>query len=688
KHNNADNVCNTEQCRDEAALVLSKIKAEVNPCDDFFEFACGSFIDKAIIPDDESSISQFTVVNDKLLEQLRDIVTAKQPDNAPKHFQQPSVLYKACMNKTRIESLGSTPVAKLAKSLGGWPLIEGDKWNANYTWTWQEQIKKFRAAGFDTNYIIDFTVQVDLQNSSKRIINLDQASLGITLEYMRKGFTDTVVSAYYVYMVDVAVLFGAQKDEAKQQMLQSLEFEMALANISWPNERRRNYSDLYNPYTPQQLQHLYPYADWMDYLNALLPAGLSVHEDEAINLSVPTYLEQLGKLLAKTPNRVIANYLMWRIHKFSILFISDEFRSRQQQFLKVLTGRQKQEPRWKGCIDIVNTKFEISMAAMYVRQHFNSDTKGKVLELVNDVRGVFNEILDEVNWMDDKTRLEAVKKLHSVHAHIAYPDELLDDEKLAKFYENLEIHPDQYFESSLALKMFDSEYMLNQLRLPVNKTEWIRHARSTVVDAYYSNEENSIELPAAVLQGHYYNANRPNYMNFGGIGNFIGHEFTHGFDDMGSQFDLAGNKRDWWQPDTKKAYLEKAQCIIHQYGNFTEPRTGLKINGIHTQGENIADNGGVKEAYKAYHRWVEKHGSEPRLPDLDYTPQQMFWIAAGQVWCSKVRKEYLSLAITVDEHSPWQYRVLGPLRNSNDFAKDFQCPTGSPMNPVHKCEVW
>ncbi|KAL7729560.1 hypothetical protein ACLKA6_007848 [Drosophila palustris] len=683
-----DNVCLTKECIFTASKVLSKIKPEVEPCDNFYEFACGSYLEEENIPDDKVSISTFSVISDKLQEQLKDIITADRPETDPKHFRLPNLLYRACMNKTLIESLGPTPIAKVAKSLGGWPLIEGDNWNADNTWTWQEQVKKFRAAGFSMDYIIDFSIGVDLQNSTKRIMDLDQSALALSREYLVKGFNETLVSAYYDYMVDIAVLFGAKKEQAKVELLQSLEFEMALANISWPNEKRRNSSELFNPRTPKQLQAAYPYVQWVDYMNALLPEGLSVEEDEIINLTVPPFFEQLGKLLEKTPNRVIANYMMWRIHAFSIGFLSEEFRKRQLQYATALSGRQEQEARWKECVDISAGSLGISVGSLYVRKHFHQDSKAEALEMVNNIRSVFNDILDEVNWMDDKTKKEAKEKLHSMATHIGYPDEMLDNDKLAKYFEKLEINPDKYFESFLSMNIFGTDYSFNKLRLPVNKTDWVRHARPAVVNAFYSSLENSIQFPAGILQGHFFNAQRPKYMNFGAIGYVIGHEITHGFDDQGRQFDVNGNLRDWWQPDTQKAYLKKAQCIIDQYGNYTERATGLHLNGINTQGENIADNGGVKESYIAYQRWVEKNGPEPKLPGLDYTPQQMFWIAAGQTWCAKYRKESLKMRITTGVHSPSEFRVLGSLSNMKDFAKDFQCPEGSPMNPVHKCEVW
>ncbi|KQS38417.1 neprilysin-2 isoform X1 [Drosophila erecta] len=699
KAGDSSDVCLTQECIHTASTVLRKMKPEVEPCDNFYEFACGTYLEEENIPDDKVSISTFSVISDKLQEQLKDIITAERPETEPKHFRLPNLLYRACMNKTLIEALGPEPITRMAEKLGGWPLIKGDSWNADDSWTWQEQVKKFRTAGFSMDYIIDFSIGVDLQNSTKRLIDLDQSSLALSREYLVKGFNETLVTAYYEYMVDIAVLFGANRDLAKTELLSSLEFEIALANISWPNEKRRNSSELYNLRTTAQLQAAYPYVQWVDYMNALLPEGLNLVEDEMINLSVPSFFADLGKLLAKTPKRVIANYMFWRIHGFSVGFLSEEFRKRQLQYATALSGRQEQEARWKECVDIATSSMDeicdedfnslgISVGSLYVGKHFHKDSKANALEMVNEIREVFNDILDEVNWMDAQTKQEAKQKLHSMSTHIGYPDEMLDNEKLAAYYAKLDIDPDKYFESFLGMNIFGTDYSFNKLRLPVNKTDWVRHARPAIVNAFYSSLENSIQFPAGILQGHFFNAQRPKYMNFGAIGYVIGHEITHGFDDQGRQFDVKGNLRDWWHPDTQKAYLAKAKCIIEQYGNYTERATGLNLNGINTQGENIADNGGVKESYIAYRRWAEKHGPEAKLPGLDYTPEQMFWVAAGQTWCAKYRKESLKMRITTGVHSPSEFRVLGSLSNMKDFAKDFQCPEGSPMNPVQKCEVW
>ncbi|XP_014091152.2 neprilysin-2 isoform X1 [Bactrocera oleae] len=694
-----DDVCLSAECIHTSSAVLSKMKPEIEPCDDFYQFVCGTYIEENLIPDDKDSLNTFSLISDKLHEQLKEIIVEERPGTEPKHFQLPNALYKACMNKSLIEELGAKPIADIAKKLGGWPVIEGDLWNADDSWSWQETVKKFRRMGFSMDYIIDFSVSVDLKNSTTRIIDFDQSAIGLSREYLVKGFNETLVSSYYDYMVDMAVLFGADKDVAKSELRESLDFEIALANISWPAEKRRNTNDLYNIRTLKQLQAAYPYVQWVDYTNALLPNKIKVDENEPVNLSVPSFFEELGPLLERTPNRVIANYMMWRIHAFSIVFLSEQFRKRQLQYATALSGRQEQEARWKECVDIASGSYDeevedeveglaIAVGSLYVRKHFKQDSKSIALDMVHQIRGVFDNILSEVDWMDDITKKEAKRKLYAMTTHIGYPDEMLDNSKLEEYYRNLEIDSSKYFESFLNMNVFGTDYSFNKLRLPVNKTDWMRHARPAVVNAYYSSIENSIQFPAGILQGHFFHAARPKYMNYGAIGFVIGHEITHGFDDQGRRFDLQGNLLDWWAENTQKAYLDKAKCIIEQYANFTDGQTGLNLNGVNTQGENIADNGGVKESYRAYRQWAEKNGPEPKLPGLDYTPEQMFWISAGQTWCAKYRKETLKMRITTGVHSPSQFRVMGTFSNMKDFARDFNCPDGSRMNPVQKCEVW
>jgi predicted metalloendopeptidase len=682
-----DDICLTAGCIHTASHMLESMDKSVEPCDDFYHFACGNFIKETHIPDEKVSVNIFSLIGDRLQEQLRSLVSEEAKEDESKPFTLAKNLYKACMNKSLIEERGIAPLLKIHKELGGWPVLVGDSWDEK-SWSWIQSVKNFRKIGYSIDYIIDFSVNVNFKESTHRVIDLDQSTLGLNREYLINGLDDKIVKGYYNYMVDMAVIFGAERKRAEIELKDSLNFEIALANISLPTEKRRNATELYNPMTIKEVQANYSYVDWIDYINTILPPNIKVNENETIIVSVPSFMTELGKLLEITPKRTIANYVMWRITGFSSFFLTDELRKRQLQYSTVLSGKQDEEPRWKECIDIVSGSLPISVGALYIRKHFKEDSKRVALEMVQNIRAEFEKILQNVEWMDDKTRAAAIKKAKAMSTHIGYPDELMDNKKLEEYYEKLEINPDIYLESVLKMSVFGTDYAFNKLRKPVNKTDWITHSRPAIVNAFYSSIENSIQFPAGILQGQFFSADRPRYMNYGAIGFVIGHEITHGFDDQGRQFDENGNLFEWWAPDTKTKYLERARCVIEQYGNFTDLLTGLKLNGINTQGENIADNGGIKESYLAYQNWAEKDGPEPRLPGLDYSPQQMFWISAAQTWCSVYRPEALKMRITTGVHSPAQFRVLGPLSNMPHFAKDFNCPENSPMNPMDKCEVW
>ncbi|KAI5630566.1 VLP3p-2, transcript variant X2 [Venturia canescens] len=687
KPGESKNECNSTGCIHAASRILMNMDPDVEPCDDFYRFACGGFLKRTVIPDDKTSVNTFSVISDELQEQIKGSIKAESEPGERKPFRLVKTLYKSCMNKTAIEAEGLQPLHATLKKLGGWPVLDGDLWNDG-DFDWRSSVYKFRDAGYSVDYFIDFSIGVDLKNSTKRVIDLDQAALGLSREYLSKGFEDKIVAAYYSYMVDIAVILGAPKERAMQELKESLRFEMKLANISLPNEKRRNATQLYNPMTLTELTKNYPSIPWKEYFSRLLPPSITIEEDEIAIVDVPSYISNFEKLISETPKRVQANYVMWRAAAASVSYLNDDIRKRQLAYSTAVSGRTERESRWKECVDIVSESLSISVGAMYVRQYFNEDAKKNAVEMVTDIREQFTKILKTVDWMDEKTRRSALEKAASMSSHIAYPDELLDDDKIEKFYENLELSEGNYLESILNLTLFGTEYSFSKLRKPVNKTDWLSHARPAIVNAFYSSIENSIQFPAGILQGAFFDNDRPKYMNYGAIGFVIGHEITHGFDDQGRQFDKNGNLVDWWESSTKENYLERASCIVNQYANYTVEEVGLKLNGINTQGENIADNGGIKEAYLAYNSWAERNGQEAKLPGIDRTPQQMFWISAANTWCSAYRPEALKLRITTGFHSPGEFRILGPLSNMPEFAKDFNCPLGSKMHPKTKCSVW
>ncbi|GLH05802.1 Neprilysin-2 [Gryllus bimaculatus] len=680
-------LCLTPGCIHAASTMLMSMDTSVEPCDDFYNFACGNYVKTNNIPDDKSTVNTFSIISDQLTEKLRTIVEEPIKENEAKPFKLVKKLYRACMNKTLIESRGLEPLQDILRELGGWPVVDGPSWPVG-EFDWRESVYKFRKMGYSVDYFMDFSVATDAKNSSYRSINIDQASLGLSREYLVKGMSDKLVRAYYEYQVDIAVLLGADRKTAEEELKESLEFEIKLANISLPSEERRNVSKLYNLMTIQEMQTKFPSVPWLQYFNNILLRDIEISNNEPIVVTVPSFIKGLEKLLSTTPKRVQANYVMWRAAGATITYLTEQARKRQLNFFTVLSGKTEREQRWKECIDIVAGGLSISVGSLYVQKYFNEDAKKNAMEMVQNIRAEFKKILQTVEWMDEETRKRALEKAEAMSVHIAYPDELLDIQKLEEFYDKLEVNQDLYMESILNLTKFGTGYSFGRLRQKVNKTEWITHGRPAIVNAFYSSIENSIQFPAGILQGIFFSNDRPRYMNYGAIGFVIGHEITHGFDDQGRQFDKDGNLVDWWEANTKDRYLEKARCIVHQYGNYTDEETGLNLNGINTQGENIADNGGIKEAYGAYLSWVkENKKTEPILPGLDYTPQQLFWISAAQTWCNKYRPQAMRQRITTGVHSPGRFRVIGPLSNREEFSRDFNCPLGSKMNPIDKCQL-
>jgi len=681
-------VCLTSGCIKAASHALSNMDNSVNPCDDFYSYACGNFVKKTIIPDGQSWRTEFTKLNDKVLEKLRILLSDKINSADPRPFNLAKNLYKSCMNKSLIEEHGLKPLTDITESLGGWPVVLGDSWDEESTWTWTGAVIDYSKKGFQKDYIFDVSVGISQKDSTKHIIDIDQPQLGLNLKYLTNGLSDNLVQAYYKYMVDMAVIFGADKSRAEKELLDSLNFEIALANMSWSNEKRRNVTAMYNLFTIKEVQQKYPYISWVEYINALLPTNVNIDENEVVSISVPSFFDNFGNLLENTPKRTIANYLLWRITAYSSFFLSDQLRKRQLMYNTVVSGKQDQMPRWWECTYMINERFKIVAGALYVRKHFKEETKLAVINMTNRIRKEFENILRKVTWMDEQTRQAAINKLHAMGQLIGYPEELLDNDKLENYYEKLEIDPNSYFLSALNVNSFETDYAFNKLRKPIKKTDWKTDAWLTIVNASYRPKQNHIEILASILQGHFFTIDRPNYLNYGAIGFVIAHELTHGFDDKGGQYDLNGNLFNWWGAVTKSQYLKKAKCMADQYSSYVDPSTQLNLNGVYTLGENIADNGGVKESYYAYEKWVHDNGPELGLPGLDLSPQQLFWLSNAQTWCGVYRPEFMKSRILTAVHVPNLYRVRVPFSNMKEFSKDFNCPVGSSMNPIHKCEVW
>ena len=399
---------------------------------------------------------------------------------------------------------------------------------------------------------------------------------------------------------------------------------------------------------------------------------------QQINVTTPEFFPVLQQQLSTLPLDTIKAYMRWHAANEFSPVLSDAFvKARFEFYGQKLSGQKEIAPRWKRCVDATQGALGEAVGKVYVAAKFPGDSKKVALEMIGDIENAFAAGLPKLAWMDDETRAHAIEKKAAVSNQIGYPDKWRD-------YSSMKIGPDSYFANSLAATAFEFKRNFDKVGKPVDRAEW--PWPSQTVNASYNPLQNRINFPAGILQPPFFNHSFPAALNYGAIGAVIGHELTHGFDDEGRKFDPQGNMREWWSKGASEKFDKVAQCIDDQYSKFTIP-SGEHVNGKLTMGENIADNGGLKESWTAFKDWQKRHGNDGgTVPGL--TADQLFFIAHAQVWCSLTTPEVARLRITTDPHSPGFARVYGPITNHPAFGDAFQCKPGTPMNPVDKCSVW
>lgn len=692
-------LCTSEHCVDAAHRLFTNMNTSADPCVDFEEFTCGRFQQDFRIPEDKGKwYTSFSPLGDTIYERGRRLLEDEVRDGDWEVFGKARQFYKSCMNLERLEELGVRPMLDTLKDLGGWPVLEGDGWSGK-GYHWWDQVYKMTESGFSTNKIVYLAIGTDDRDSSKRSIFLDQPSFGLSREFLVKGLDEPYVKHYFAYMRSVARLLGApQNERTERELKETLLFEMELAQISDAKEDRRNASKLYNPFVLEKMTWGTSLSghppSWVDYVNRLV-VGHDIPSNEVVVNQNPKYFKKLATVMQKTDSRTVSNYLMWRAVASSMPYLNEEAREIRETFNKAVYGVNADPPRWKTCASKVgfnsfsDSSFRVVAGSMYIQKYFEPEAKAEMLDMIDYLKGAFKKIIEDIDWMDDLTKERAFDKLKTMRRFIAYPDELTEESVVTEYHAGVDVDEEDFYGNDARLTRWNRQHQHSMLREPVDKSDWREHSWVPIVNALYHPSKNAITFPAGILQGLFFNHKVPRYLNFGAIGGVIGHEITHGFDDQGRQYDAEGNLNDWWEKATGEEYNERAKCIIDQYSEQLNRQTGLNLKGKQTQGENIADNGGIKEAYMAYTQWASKNGVEESLPGFEtMTPRQMFWVSWGQVWCAKWRDAALKSQIETGQHSPGKYRILVPLSNNEDFAKDFNCPAGSGMNPEKKCKVW
>uniref|UniRef100_A0A8C4YER8 Membrane metalloendopeptidase like 1 n=1 Tax=Gopherus evgoodei TaxID=1825980 RepID=A0A8C4YER8_9SAUR len=687
---NSGSICTTPGCVTAAARILQNMDPTTEPCTDFYQYACGGWLNWHIIPETSSRYSIFDILRDEL-----EIILKGRTRTGLQHVCK-------IVRLSFIEQRDSLPLLEVLAMVGDWPVASAD-WNITKgnkpNWSMEEKLSTLNSR-FNKRVFIDMFVWNDDQDSSRHIIYIDQPSLGMPSRdyYFNGGNYQRVREAYLQFMITIAKMIREDKNMAKddtfvqQEMAKVMKLETEIANATAPAEERHDVTLLYNKMTLRELQEKFALNEfnWTLFIQGIMSSvNVQIHLDEEVVVYGAPYLQELKAIISNYSASTIQNYLVWRLVTDRVSSLSRRFKDARAHYRKALYGTTLEEARWRECVSYVNNNMENAVGALYVRETFAGESKRMVRDLIDKIREVFIETLDELQWMDETSKEKAREKAMAIKEQIGYPDYILEDqnEKLDQEYANLNFSEHKYFENSLENLRAGAQKSLKKLRERVDQDIWIIGA--AVVNAFYSPNRNQIVFPAGILQPPFFSKHQPQALNFGGIGMVIGHEITHGFDDNGRNFDKDGNMFDWWSNFSAMHFKDQSRCMVYQYGNYTwELAGGQNVSGISTLGENIADNGGVRQAYKAYLKWLEREGKEPKLPGLDLTHKQLFFLNFAQVWCGSYRPEYASQSIKTDVHSPLKYRVMGSLQNFEAFSEAFHCKKGTAMHPVEKCRVW
>ncbi|XP_025067701.1 membrane metallo-endopeptidase-like 1 isoform X3 [Alligator sinensis] len=624
---NSGNVCTTPGCVTAAARIIQNMDPTTEPCNNFYQYACGGWLNRHVIPETSSRYSIFDILRDELEIILKGVLETPEQDDR-EAFRKAKTLYKSCMNE-----------------------------KAN--WSVEEKLSIMNSR-YNKRVIIDMFVWNDDRDSSRHIIYIDQPSLGMPSRdyYFNGGNYQRVREAYLQFMITIAKMIRDDKNMSKddsfvqEEMVKVMEFETEIANATAPAEERHDVTLLYNKMTLKKLQEKFALKDfnWALFIQGVMSSvNVQVHPEEEVVVYGMPYLQELKAIISKYSARTIQNYLVWRLVIDRVSSLSRRFKDARANYRKALYGTTLEEARWRECVSYVNSNMENAVGALYVRETFAGESKRMVRDLIDKIREVFIETLDELQWMDQTSKEKAREKAMAIKEQIGYPDYILEDhnEKLDQEYTNLNFSEYKYFENILENLRAGAQKSLKKLREKVDQDIWIIGA--AVVNAFYSPNRNQI----------------------------------------GRNFDKDGNMFDWWSNFSAMHFKEQSRCMVYQYGNYTWELAGRQnVSGISTLGENIADNGGVRQAYKAYLKWLEREGKEPKLPGLNLTHKQLFFVNFAQVWCGSYRPEYASQSIKTDVHSPLKYRVMGSLQNFEAFSEAFHCKKGTTMHPAEKCRVW
>jgi putative endopeptidase len=648
----------------EVRFSVDMLDKSIDPCNDFYAYACSKWLAKNPIPSDRSSWGRFNELQQRGEFIVRDILEKASVEAPGRSANQQKIgdYYASCMDEAAIEKAGTKPLQR------DFQTIAAMKSKADLA----PELVRLHGQGADV--LFGFDSGSDFKNASSIIAQVDQGGMGMPdRDYYFKDDPKSVElrKKYVAHVAKMFTLLGDDEAKAAAEAKVVMDIETALAKGALDQTSRRDPQKIYHKLSNQELEALSPAFNWNAYFQ-----GVAAPHFDSLNVIEPEFIKNMQEVIGAYSLDDWKIYLRWHALHASVTELPSAFVNENFEFYgKTLQGTKELRPRWKRCVGYTNGDLGELVGQIYVEETFGAEGKARTLAMVDALEKALGEDIKNVPWMGADTKAQALVKLKAITNRIGYPDKWRE-------YSNLQIVRGDALGNSQRANQNDFQWRLKKIGTPLDKREWPYPPMT--VNATYDPTQNNVTFPAGILQPPFYDNHADNALNFGGIGAVIGHELTHGFDDEGSQFDADGNLRDWWTASDKKQFEERTGCIRDQYGSFVAV-DDLKVNGKLTLGENTADNGGLRIAYMAMLNTFA--GKEP-APIDGLTAEQRFFLGFANVWCQGRTDAFSRMLVTLDPHSPPKYRVNGTISNMPEFREAYHCAATAPMVNQNACRVW
>ncbi|HEX2329119.1 MAG TPA: M13 family metallopeptidase [Candidatus Angelobacter sp.] len=645
---------------------LDAMDKTANPCEDFYQYACGNWRKNNPIPSDQARWGRFNELaeyNRSILHQVLEKDSAANAKRTPVQ-QKIGDMYDSCMDEATVNKKGAAPLKPVLDKIAA----------INNKDELVQTVAYMHTMGMQS--LFGFGAGPDLHNASTMIANISQGGLGLPDRdyYLAQDPKSKETREKYLdHVAEMFTLLGDNAETAKKEAQTVMDIESKLADAAMERVKMRDPKNRDHKMQVKELEGIAPNFQFASFFAATGAPSFS-----EVNVVPPDFFQKTNAVIDSVPMADWKTYLRWHAVHGAAPFLSEQFVNANFKFYgQFLNGQKELQARWKRCVQTTDGLLGEALGQPYVDETFGTEGKERMLQLVHNVEASLGEDIQNLDWMTPETKKQAEVKLKAISNKIGYPDKWRD-------YSTVNVVRGDFLGNVQRARAFEVKRNWNKIGKPLDKKEW--SMSPPTVNAYYSAANNDINFPAGILQPPFFDKTADEAVNYGGIGVVIGHELTHGFDDQGSKFDANGNFSNWWTDADRQEFEKRTGCVADEYSKFVAVED-VHLNGRLTLGENTADNGGSHVALMALRKEIEKNPKLAQKKD-GFDADQRFWIGFAQVWCENRSDESARLLAKTDPHSPGQYRVIGTVQNSADFAKAFGCKPGQKMVSENACHVW